>query len=149
MAAPTRYPNGVTNVAKTDPLGMFGMPDPTKWHVYFNDFDQDIPSDWTETATSAGTGTSAAAVTDADGGVLRITTAANEDDGLFIESPGESFLIEAGKSFHQGPLPSRGRCTVRSYHRPAFDRHHALGRNPAVRVRFGRWIGGAVLQRGR
>lgn len=97
MAAPTRYPNGVTNVAKTDPLGMFGMPDPTKWHVYFNDFDQDIPSDWTETATSAGTGTSAAAVTDADGGVLRITTAANEDDGLFIESPGESFLIEAGK----------------------------------------------------
>lgn len=97
MAAPTRFPGGVTNVASTNPLGMFGMLDPTQWHVYFNDFDEDIPSDWTETATSVGTGTSAGAITDADGGVLRITTAANEDDGLFLESPGESFKIEAGK----------------------------------------------------
>jgi hypothetical protein len=97
MAAPTRFPSGVTNVAPNNELGMIGFPDPTKYHVYFNDFDEDIPADWTETATSVGTGTSAAAVTDADGGVLRITTAANDNDGLFLESPGESFLIEAGK----------------------------------------------------
>jgi hypothetical protein len=97
MAAPTRFPSGVTNVASSDPLGQFGLPDPSSWHVYFNDFDEDIPSDWTETAVSVGTGTSAAVVTDADGGVLQITTAANENDGLFIESPGESFLIETGK----------------------------------------------------
>lgn len=97
MASPTRFPGGVTNVRKSNPLGMFGMPDPTQWHVYFNDFDEDISSDWTETATSVGAGTSAAVVTDADGGVLQITTAANENDGLFMESPGESFLIESGK----------------------------------------------------
>ena len=39
MAAPTRYTSGVTNVAKTDPLGMFGAPDPTKYHTWFDDFD--------------------------------------------------------------------------------------------------------------
>lgn len=96
MAAPTRFPSGVTNVAKENPLGMFGMPDLTKFHVYFNDFDEDVVG-WTETATSAGAGTSAAAIADADGGILRITTAANENDGLFLESQGESFLLETGK----------------------------------------------------
>lgn len=96
MAAPTRFPRGVTNVSPTSDAYMLAFPDPTKWHVYFNDFDEDVVG-WTETATSVGTGTSAAAVADADGGILRITTAANDDDGLFLESQGESFLIEAGK----------------------------------------------------
>lgn len=97
MAAPTRFTGGVTTVAKTKPLGMFGLPDPTGYHTYFNDFDVYTAGDWTETATSVGAGTSAAAIADADGGVMRITTAANENDGLFIESQGESFLIETGK----------------------------------------------------
>lgn len=96
MAAPSRFPSGVTNVGRNADTYMLGFPDPTRWHVYFNDFDDDLVS-WTETATSAGAGTSAAAIADADGGILRITTAANEDDGLFIESQGESFLIEEGK----------------------------------------------------
>jgi len=98
MSAPTRFPSGVTNVTKTDPLGMFGMPDPTSWHVYFNDFDEYNSTDnWTETATSAGSGTSATSFADVDGGAVRITTAANENDGLFAEKSGESFLIETGK----------------------------------------------------
>lgn len=96
MAAPSRFPSGVTNVSANSDMAQFGFPDPTQWHVYFNDFDEDLVG-WTETATSVGTGTSAAAVADADGGVLRITTAANENDGLFLESQGESFLIESGK----------------------------------------------------
>lgn len=94
--APTRFPSGVTNVAPEKDTGMLPFPDPTRYHVYFNDFDDDLVS-WTETATSVGTGTSAAAIADADGGILRITTAANENDGLFIESQGESFKVEAGK----------------------------------------------------
>lgn len=96
MSAPTRLPNGVTNVSRTADTYQLPFLDPTRYHVYFNDFDDDLVS-WTETATSVGTGTSAAAIADADGGILRITTAANEDDGLFIESQGESFKIEAGK----------------------------------------------------
>lgn len=94
--APTRFPGGVTNVARSADTYMLGFLDPTEWHVYFNDFDDDLVS-WTETATSVGAGTSAAAIADADGGILRITTAANENDGLFIESQGESFKIETGK----------------------------------------------------
>jgi len=97
MAAPTRFTSGVTNRAKADPLGMLGMPDPSKYHTYFNDFDVYTAGDWTATATSVGTGTSAAAIADADGGIMRITTAANDNDGLFLESQGESFLVESGK----------------------------------------------------
>lgn len=98
MAAPSRFPSGVTNVDPTDPLHMFGLPDPTKWHVYFTDFDEYNSTDnWTETATSGGTGTSATSLADVNGGAVRITTAANENDGLFAEKNGESFLIETGK----------------------------------------------------
>lgn len=96
IMAPTRYPSGVTNVGRSTDTYMLPFPDPTRYHVYFNDFDDDLVS-WTETATSVGAGTSAAAIADADGGILRITTAANENDGLFIESQGESFKLEAGK----------------------------------------------------
>ena len=97
MAAPTRFTSGVTNRPANNPLGMLGMPDPTKFHVFFNDFDVYTAADWTETATSVGAGTSAIAIADVDGGIARITTAANENDGIFIESQGESFLIEEGK----------------------------------------------------
>ena len=97
MTAPSRFTSGVTNRPKADPMGMLGMPDPTKFHTFFNDFDVYTAGDWTETAVSVGTGTSAAAIADADGGIMRITTAANENDGLFIESQGESFLVESGK----------------------------------------------------
>ena len=97
MSAPSRFPNGIGNSAQSTALGMLGLPDPSKYHIYFNDFDVYTAGDWTETATSVGAGTSAAAIADADGGIMRITTAANENDGLFVESQGESFLIESGK----------------------------------------------------
>ena len=97
MAAPSRFTSGVTNSAKDADTGMMGQLDPTSYHTFFNDFNVYTAGDWTETATSVGTGTSAAAIADADGGIMRITTAANENDGLFIESQGESFLIEEGK----------------------------------------------------
>lgn len=100
MAAPTRFPSGVTNVAASDPLGMIGFPDPTKYIVFFDDFTEpfDTTANWTETATSVGTGTSAVTTLDANGGIARITTAANEDDGLFEEwTAGEIFTVTAGK----------------------------------------------------
>lgn len=97
MSAPTRFPNGVTNVASTNPFGQMGLLDPTKFHVWFDDFDDYDANMWTETATSVGTGTSAVTVPDADGGLARITTAANENDGIFIEWDSEIFVVEAGK----------------------------------------------------
>jgi len=93
MPAPTRYPYGVTNVVKESPLGMIGVPNPFKVAMYANDFHVYTAGDWTVTAT----GTSPVAVTDADGGVLTITTGAVENDGDFLESQGESWTVEAGK----------------------------------------------------
>ena len=97
MAAPTRFPSGVTNQTKTNPMGMLGMLDPTKYHVWFDDFDDHIAAQWTLTATSGGAGTSAVSIPDADGGLMRITTAADENDGLFAEWDSETFVVESGK----------------------------------------------------
>lgn len=98
MTTPTRWPNGANTASnRNGALGDYLAPDPTKLHEFFNDFDVYTAGDWTETATSAGTGTSAITIDDTDGGIALITTAANEDDGIFIESQGESFLLEAGK----------------------------------------------------
>lgn len=91
----TNFIDGVTNVAESTPLGNFPAPDPSKIHMYFNDFDVYTAGDWTVTAT----GTSPVAVADIDGGVLRITTGATENDGDFLEAQGESWTIEPGKKF--------------------------------------------------
>ena len=95
---PTHFTGGVSNVTSGNPLYEFGMLDPTKWHVFFDDFDTTpIAAQWTLTATSAGTGTSAITVPDADGGLARITTAANENDGIFAEWISETFKLVDGK----------------------------------------------------
>lgn len=89
----TRFPNGVTNVAKSNPVGQMGQLDPTKFHTYFNDFDQYVAGDWTITDTGIATH----ALTDADGGALLITNAAADNDASFFNKVGESFLVAAGK----------------------------------------------------
>lgn len=93
MASPVRYPSGITNVASSNPLGQYGLPDPSKWHTYFNDFDDYLAGDWTITAV--GTGTSA--LTDIDGGALLLTNSAADNDGRQHQKVGESFLLTAGK----------------------------------------------------
>lgn len=97
MTSPIRYPNGITTVPKSNPLGMFGMPDPTEWHVYFNDFDTYVAGDWTITTTEAGAGSATEALTDADHGVLLITNDAADNDNDFFQKVGESFLFASGK----------------------------------------------------
>jgi len=97
MAAPSRFPSGVTNAVQGSALGMFGMFDPTRYNLYFNDFNDDALSGWTVTAVSVGVGTSGSVIADADGGIMRLTTAANENDGAWYESPGESWVVRAGK----------------------------------------------------
>lgn len=93
MATPSRFSNGVGTVAKANPLGMYGMPDPTKWHTYFNDFDTYVAGDWTVTEVGSGT----RALTDVDGGALLITNAAADNDRNEFQKVGESFLLTAGK----------------------------------------------------
>jgi hypothetical protein len=97
MASPVHYPGGVSTARTTAPLGAFGMPDPTAWHVYFNDFDRFVVGDWTITTTEAGAGSATEALTDEDGGVLLVTNDAADDDADFFQKVGESFLMAAGK----------------------------------------------------
>lgn len=104
MPTPTRYPSGVTTAAKEEPLGMFGMPDPTKWHVWFDDFDDYAAAQWVITTTEAGAGSATEVISNADGGVLLITNDAADDDADFFQWSGtdasgavETFKFVAGK----------------------------------------------------
>lgn len=93
----TRYPNGITTASKTESLGEFILPDPTKAHVYFEDFDYFTAGDWTITTVEAGASAATEALTDADGGVLLITNDSADDDSDFFNKVGESFKFESGK----------------------------------------------------
>jgi hypothetical protein len=94
---PARFPNGLTTVTKANPLGMYGLPDPTGWHTYFNDFDHFTAADWTITTTEAGAGSASEALTDADGGVLLITNDTADNDADWFQKVGESFKPAIGK----------------------------------------------------
>ncbi len=93
MGTPTRFTSGLATVPKAAPLGMYGLPDPTEWHSYFNDFDTYVAGDWTVTEVGAGS----RALTDIDGGALLITNAAADNDRNELQKLGESFLLTAGK----------------------------------------------------
>jgi len=97
MPTPTRFTGGVTNARKSATLGSFGLPDPTSWHTYFNDFDEYVVGDWTITTTELGAGNATEALTDVDGGCLLITNDAADNDADFFQKVGESFLMEVGK----------------------------------------------------
>lgn len=96
--APTRFTSGITNVTPTNPLAQLGMLDPTKYHVYFNDFDVYTAGDWTVTVLDGGGDTGQViAVADADGGILTVTTNDADNDNVFFESQGEAWKMESGK----------------------------------------------------
>lgn len=92
--SPTRFPAGITNANVGDVTAQLGMPDPTKFHTFFNDFDTFNAADWTITEIGAG-GTSALAA--GDGGLLVLTTDVLDNDAIQIQNTVASFLMEAGK----------------------------------------------------
>lgn len=89
----TRFPNGIGTVKKADTLGMLGMPDPTKFHAFMDDFDLYVAADWVVTEVGVAT----QALADGDGGLLLITNAAADNNSSFQQKIGESFLFAAGK----------------------------------------------------
>ena len=100
MPAPVRFPNGVTNVGPTDPMGQLSMPDPTRIHAYFNDFDTYNAADWTLTETSAGaTQAVRGTVAGGNGGILDLTQngAGGATDVNQLQLANETFLITPGK----------------------------------------------------
>lgn len=94
----SHYQNGITNAVRGSALEGMGQLDPTKYVTFWDDFiHEPFSTEWTITATSAGTGTSAISTPDAANGLARITTAANENDGIFAQTIGETFLLASGK----------------------------------------------------
>jgi hypothetical protein len=90
----TRFPFGVTNVSESNSLADLGMPSPTKFHSYMEDFDYYTAGDWTVTETDAG---ATQALTDGDGGLLLITNTAADNDLVALQKKGESFRFASGK----------------------------------------------------
>ncbi len=75
----TRYPNGVTNVAVNDIFNSLKMPDPNQYHVFSEDFDTYLASDWTVTVIGT------------------TPTAALDNDGIALQLVKETFFPVAGK----------------------------------------------------
>lgn len=101
---PTRFPGGVTTVGLDNPLAEFGMPDPTVWHCWFDDFDNFVADQWIITTTEAGAGDATEAIASADGGILVLTNDAADDDRDFLQWSGndasttvETFKFASGK----------------------------------------------------
>ena len=95
---PTRFPGGVSNTSSTGTMAELGSLDPTKYHIFFDDFDTYTAGDWTITTTETGSGNASEALSDADGGVLLITNDDANNDADFFNKKGESFARELGKN---------------------------------------------------
>jgi hypothetical protein len=86
--ATTRFPNGLTTTAKNTTLGEFILPDATKSHQYWEDFDYFAATDFTVDSVN-----SSAALADEDGGVLNIVTGGTDNNHYFLETKSEGFLF--------------------------------------------------------
>lgn len=75
---------------------------------YLNDFTSGIHNsgeedlDWTVTRVEAGGGESTFAIIDGAGGIARITTDANENDGINAQAIGEAFKLASGNVVYFG-----------------------------------------------
>lgn len=84
---------------------------------YFDDFvggpgtDTTVDADWTVTRVEAGAGESTLTRVDGVGGILRITTDANEDDGVNAQLIGESFKLASGNIVYFGARVALGEAT--------------------------------------
>jgi hypothetical protein len=90
---PTRFTKGVGTRKAPDPLFMYGAPDPTDYHTYFNDFDTYVANDWTITVT----GTATTALTAGDGGLLGTATSGASSDANYFQLKAESFSFELNR----------------------------------------------------
>ena len=89
--SPSNFPGGVSTQLQGNPMFAFGMPDPTQWHTFWNDFneftavleDATTAADWT--ATDTNTTLATCTVIDGDGGILSVTNTAAAGDAIFFQ----------------------------------------------------------------
>ena len=89
----TRFPNGITNVEKSDVFAQCSQLDPTKYHTFFDDFNNYDANQWTYTDV----GTPTRALIDSDGGRLLITNSAAISDYSINTLTNHGLLPKAGK----------------------------------------------------
>lgn len=94
---PTRHPNGV-NILSGTPLGgalhRFPVPFNPKVLTAYDHFLNYVAGDWTVTETQAG---ATQALINEQGGILRLTNTAADNDVNQIQKVGESWKLVAGK----------------------------------------------------
>lgn len=88
--AVTRFSGGVNNRPENDIWGgSMPFPDPTIFHIFDEDFDYFLASDWTITETQAGATQALAA---GNGGLMLLTNSAADDDINQIQKVPAAFL---------------------------------------------------------
>ncbi len=90
----THFPNGINNATLPSVFEDMGQLDPSKFHNFFEDFNVYNASDWTVTKVGAAT----ESIQDEDGGVLKLTNAAADDDSDFLQFANEVYKFETGKA---------------------------------------------------
>lgn len=90
----TRFPYGVNASAEGSIFGDMPFIDPTKFHEYFNDFNNYTAGDWVVTETDSAATEALAA---GDGGLLLITNTAADNDLVGMQKTPAAFSLTAGK----------------------------------------------------
>lgn len=96
----TRFPNGIGTTTQQDILADMKQPDPSRYHLFFDDFDGYVVQDgstspvvqWTETLNSG-----TVAMTAVNGGALLITCANTDEAITQIQRTSAGWLPTAGK----------------------------------------------------
>jgi hypothetical protein len=91
-APPARVPEGVTDSPRGYLFGHFPFPAPMRLNQYFNDFNTYAAGDWTVTSTSTGT----SALTDGNGGLIVLTTAASLNDAQSMNLKNKAWYFTTG-----------------------------------------------------
>ena len=100
-STPSRFPNGITNVAAADRLKNLPFLDPFKWQVWSDDFNTFRPDEWDIDVvdTDADSGDTRT-IEPTKGGVLKLLNNDNAADSTNIAlgtAASEPFLLESGK----------------------------------------------------
>ena len=107
MAAPQRFSNGVTNVGTQNPFAQLGMLDPTRFHVFMEDFNRFDPGDWKVSrsepqAPTSGYTQSYEEIGDGRYGVLSVVTPVEDDSYTWIQYGQDAYNTVYGEKFTLG-----------------------------------------------
>jgi len=94
---PDRSPNGLGTNYKDDIKGLYGQPDPTQWHIWFEDFDF-APATTKWVPQLVGAGSVNAVTTGLDGGQNTITNSAAANDLTANTALAATFLPDTKRS---------------------------------------------------